>query len=460
MNKHYHFAWFNFYDRDRVQQKLEQMAREGWEVEKTGNFLWKYHKMEPRERKFTVTYFPDASAYDAKPTEAQQLMEEYCAYDGWQVQHRWVQMQIFYSDEPNPRPIETDPVVQVETIHQAMRKSAVPSLLMLAGLLVYLVCLFAWQFHHDPVAYLASPVNVFLPLIYAVAVLVPLLGIIEGELWYKKAALAAQQGEFYGTARKRTLYAVLDVVEGLLTVWMFMSISNGFGAWLMGLGMVLVMFFLASRFQEWVIRRGYSRRKTMAVSITGVVILTAVLLVGMGYGIFTFGMIGDKKPVATHDVGGYTVKIYADELPLYLQDYLDVPEAEWSTEARPTTSPLVERTAYQQWAFRSSTQPKDIPDLQYTITEVKAKGLYDFCKDSLLREEEDLVIDGEVVDIRHYESTDPEVWGAEEAYVVVEEYDLRNRYLLCYPGKLVELHLDEAPTPEQMALIGEKLTEA
>ena len=45
-----------------------------------------------------------------------------------------------------------------------------------------------------------------------------------------------------------------------------------------------------------------------------------------------------------------------------------------------------------------------------------------------------------------------------EAYRVMdEEYGPWDRYLLCYPDRFVEFRPDWELTPEQMALVGEKL---
>ncbi|MBR4036702.1 MAG: hypothetical protein IKJ05_08270 [Oscillospiraceae bacterium] len=40
-------------------------------------------------------------------------------------------MQIFYNENENPVPLETDPMVQVNTIHSAMKKNFIPSSLLM-----------------------------------------------------------------------------------------------------------------------------------------------------------------------------------------------------------------------------------------------------------------------------------------------------------------------------------------
>ena len=69
------FADFSFYDPPAIQQKLEDMAAQGWMFHKPGRFLWTYRQITPQKLRFAVTYFPDASDFDPAPTEAQLTKE-------------------------------------------------------------------------------------------------------------------------------------------------------------------------------------------------------------------------------------------------------------------------------------------------------------------------------------------------------------------------------------------------
>lgn len=39
---------FSFYDQVRIQEKLEEMAEQGWMVDKPGNFAWTFKRIEPK----------------------------------------------------------------------------------------------------------------------------------------------------------------------------------------------------------------------------------------------------------------------------------------------------------------------------------------------------------------------------------------------------------------------------
>ena len=108
----------SFYDPEAIQRKLEQMAAQGWMIQKAGNLFWTYTKIPPQKLRFAVTYFPGASEFDPKPSEKQLEKEELCAQDGWRLVLRWDVMQIFCTDREDAVPIDTDPVPQVDNIHR------------------------------------------------------------------------------------------------------------------------------------------------------------------------------------------------------------------------------------------------------------------------------------------------------------------------------------------------------
>ena len=90
---------FSFYDQVRIQEKLEEMAEQGWMVDKPGNFTWTFKRIEPKKLSFSVTYFPGASEFDPGPTESELTKLDFCAHDGWKLAVKWGVMQIFYNED-------------------------------------------------------------------------------------------------------------------------------------------------------------------------------------------------------------------------------------------------------------------------------------------------------------------------------------------------------------------------
>ena len=100
---------------------------------------------------------------------------------------------------------------------------------------------------------------------------------------------------------------------------------------------------------------------------------------------------------------------------------------------------------------------KDTPELEYTVTVVKAPFLYDICKrDRMEKYEAGSSVrrpQGYV-----YQPINAAPWGAVEAYRLVrEQVQMLDIYLLCYEDRIVELILEWEPTAEQMQTVYEKL---
>ena len=67
------------------------------------------------------------------------------------------------------------------------------------------------------------------------------------------------------------------------------------------------------------------------------------------------------------------------------------------------------------------------------------------------------MLDGQVVFAEHYDPVDPAPWQANEAYRLYWSSGYLDKYLLCYESRIIEITLFGEPTPEQMAVIAEKL---
>ena len=67
---------FSMYDHTGMERHLEEMAVQGWMLEKTTGFGWVYRRCEARRVRYAVTYFPKASAYEPGPSEDKQIFQD------------------------------------------------------------------------------------------------------------------------------------------------------------------------------------------------------------------------------------------------------------------------------------------------------------------------------------------------------------------------------------------------
>ena len=151
----------------------------------------------------------------------------------------------------------------------------------------------------------------------------------------------------------------------------------------------------------------------------------------------------------------------SDETPLALADLTETPaDGELDQDVRLTQSPLLARLEAHQYPLRRQGMAKG-PSVRYTVIVVKAPFLYGLCRDAVVRDRTDSwnrnLPEGEGY---LYQSADPAPWGAAEAYQWTSRTSgAGNTYLLCYPGRIVEIEFDaeRPPTSAQMAVVAEKL---
>lgn len=448
-DRKYELNRFSIYDSTAVQRHLEEMAAKGWMIRKLGMYLCQYERIEPRQLHFAVVCLPKVSPYDPVPTPGQQLLEEYATADGWKLEAQQDAMLLFSNDRPDPVPMETDPEVQAEGLVRLARKRILSGSLSTILLAVLQLVMQLSALRRRPAEYLADPAETGLLLLWVIILLEGALTLIRTLRWIRRAKAAAQGQLPPSESSRATLLSTVFNLSVLAAVVLLLGLAMG----KTGLASIVVMLGVA-----WLISlcsRGMRElrfSKALNITLTGVlsvflVTVTAVFLI-IAAGTFTKDT-GETYTTST----GWTFSVYHDEMPLYVQELEDVPDVEWSTQADRSRTPLLERTEYDQ---RPLSDDPSLPDLSYTVTRVKVPALYEPLKRALIRSESDDVRRG-VTFPNHYERIDAAPWGALDAYQLYWSDGLIDRYLLFYENVAVEITMPSAPTPEQMALVGQRL---
>lgn len=172
------------------------------------------------------------------------------------------------------------------------------------------------------------------------------------------------------------------------------------------------------------------------------------------FSILHFDIPRNSTAVGTYEINGWSFEVYDDEMPLYVDEIVEVPPIEWSCYRQRSATILCSRTEYFQ---RALSEDSTLPMLEYTVTEINFPILYQLCKRGLLNSRQDEYFDDGEVFTNHYEAVDAAPWGAREAYQVHWSDSILNKYLLCYETHFVEISFDWEPTTQQMAIVGEKL---
>ena len=449
-DRKYELNRFSIYDSTAVQRHLEEMAAKGWMIRKLGMYLCQYERIEPRQLHFAVVCLPKVSPYDPVPTPGQQLLEEYATADGWKLEAQQDAMLLFSNDRPDPVPMETDPAVQAEGLVRLARKRILSGNLSTILVAVLQLVLQLSALRRRPAEYLADPAETGLLLLWVIILLEGALALIRTLRWIGRAKAAAAQGQLPPSESSRTvLLSTVFNLSVLAAVVLLLGIAmgkTGLAAVVVMLGVAWLISLCSRGMRELHFSKGLNITLTGVLSVFLVAVSTVFLIMALGKFTETTG-----KTYTTST--GWTFSVYHDEMPLYVQELEDVPDVEWSTQADRSRTPLLERTEYDQ---RPLSDDPSLPDLSYTVTRVKVPALYGKLKELMLRAERDQTIRGAAFP-NHSESTDAAPWGALDAYQLYWGDGLIDQYLLFYENVAVEITMPLSPTPEQMALVGQKL---
>ena len=448
---------FSFYDQVRIQEKLEEMAELGWMVHQPGNFTWTFKRMEPKNLKFAITYFPGASEFDPGPTDEELTKLDFCAQDGWKLALKWGVMQIFYNEDENAIPIETEPVAQVENVKKSMRKNVLFPHLLETLLIAWYMFLQVGMFRRDPVEYLSSPLKAYQIPMWICLLLACLYEVGFYFHWTRKAKKSAEEdGVFLPIKTHIRASYILLAFSTLLILFAFGSAKKYL---IFGLCWSGIMFLIACSvnvIKKKLKKKGVSRRTNMIVSLGSVFLLTIFalcILASVIIGSSSIRLSGSEKAIGTYDYNGITWDIYDDPLPLNVEDLMEL-DANWSKERDHQETGIVAHTEYVQRALLS--EPREVPNLSYTIIDIKVPFLRDYIRQAVLNSRQDEVYD-DYVFTDHYEPIEPSTWGADEAYQLHWSGSIMNTYLLFWDNRIVEIKFYWEPTEDQITTAAEIL---
>lgn len=456
------FELFSFYDRTGIEAHLESMAAKGWMLEKIGNCGWLYRRTEPKQLHFAVTYFPKASEFDAGLAEGQDTFQDYCAEAGWRPAAKWAQMQVYYNEAETAVPIETDAAVQVDTVHRAMKKNFLPGQAVMLLLALVQLGMFLRRLGREPVSVLSSYSSLTAGLCWVVVLLLCLTELVTYFLWYRRARAAAEQGGFAKTRSHRRLQAAALALVGLGLLISLGSLAGSRQKLFIGVSSLLtvaLLMFLVNFIKLFLKHKNVSAGVNRAVTLVSSFVLAFALFGGLAYGIVHLGL--DRLGRETYTYQGLTYDKDPIDLPLTLEDLTGEAYEHVSRERSVSRTVFLAHSSCREMVQTGSAHSS----ISYEITDIRQPWLRDVVVRNYLENTGlSFRVHGTVsVEFRWdwLLQEAPERWGADAVYRKCwDDGAVRDEYLLFFGGRVVELTLEEEPTPAQMAVIGEKLKNA
>ena len=429
--------FFTFYDKTGIEKHLEQMAAEGWLLEKMSAFRWTYRRIEPKKIHFSVSYYATITDFEPEPTEEQQAFNEFCEHSGWKLATQTVQMQVFYNENENPVPIETDPMLEIENIHVSVKKTVLVTYFLMLFLGFIMGASFISTMLGDPIALLSSATKLFTGVWFIVALVYSLTELITYFTWRRKAKKLAEQGVFLETRGHRKLgFAIVVFMLVSIVLYLISLADSGLQFYMTAYLLIFLAGFplvngVKSYLKKKKVKAGTNKALTFAASFTLAFVLmgalTAVTILGIRNGAFE----SDLK-----------------ELPFTIGELLDVDDSDYLKTHGEDNSIILGQ-------YRSSQHPNTYehsPTMQYTITEVKMPFLYDFVADTLYHHYDEWK--GWNSEYEYIE-TDATAWGASKAWELHRNGESDNAFLICYDKYILEISVDWELTAEQKQIIKE-----
>jgi len=446
--------FFSFYNHTDIERHFMKMAQKGWLIESISNLYWTYRKIEPQDLHFCVTYYPRGSDFDPEPSPEQQTFHDFCAHTGWKLACTWFQMQVFYNELGSPIPLETDPVMEVDTLHRACKKNFLPSYFVMLAVGALLGGYFLARIRYDPIGLLSDSTHLMTGFACLCLFALSAAELMTYYIWHAKAKKAAQDGLFMETPGTMKFQWVILVL--LVIVW---------GGWMIDLfagddplrGWISVVMFvyvfsvmlLVNGIKRGLKKAGASRGVNRTLTLAACVLIPVVLTSIMIYA----GISANRSGVFS---GNPDLR---DEIPLSLTDFTEINEDQYIRQKRNKQTLRKGQRFVSQFPHWDVVDSHKLPNLQYTTTTVKVPVLYDWCMEQMFRDLDESLEEDVPLGHRHIlREQDAAPWGAEKAYRTYnEEGWWLDWYLLCYPDKIVEIRFDWEPTAEQTALVGKKL---
>ena len=454
----------SFYDHTQIAAHLEKMAAKGWMIERIANFGWIYRRIEPAQLRFAVSYYPKASEFDPEPSEAQKTFLDFCAHSGWTLACTSAQMQIFYNDREDPVPIETDPVLELETIHKACKRTFFPAQALLLALGLLMGVFFVMNVIADPIDILASYNQLVTGVCWLLVIVLSTSEFITYFRWRKRALAEAEQGIFldtFGTSKlQKASLVILAVLLGYYVINILFSTDSMMKFIALCMGVYIILLYMGVDGAKQLMKRlkvatGVNRILTFVVSFVLAFAMvggiTAVTLKLSDVGIFDNGEEIRRS--------GLTFSAETDEIPLRVEDLLEVSYDEYINRLSIDESVFLARYVMNQMPHFDSKPSAVPPTMEYTIAEVKIPWLYKICKNTLFAKLDDSEETSTPDDFRKVlRQENASLWGAKEAYrQYYNDGTARNQYLLCYENRLITITFSWEVTDNQKMIVGEKL---
>lgn len=167
-------------DSTALEHCLKQQMKKGWVPDRITPNAIRFHRTDPKDAAFAVTYLPYANEYDPKMPFAQEVYIDMCSEEGWELLLIKGSMHVFMHDDPDAVPVETDEELKLRMLERATSPEYIKYQLALTIIPFPLLLLLSFFFISGPASFTAIGILVN---VYSALICSFLRGPIE-VIWY------------------------------------------------------------------------------------------------------------------------------------------------------------------------------------------------------------------------------------------------------------------------------------
>lgn len=112
-------VYYAEYDKTGITEFLNRMAEKGWKLSSRSGVLYKFHKTDKPYIRHDITWFADATKENNWHPYESDIYFDMAKQAGWQFLTNDRKMMIFITENSDAVPLDTDPLTQVQVIHQS-----------------------------------------------------------------------------------------------------------------------------------------------------------------------------------------------------------------------------------------------------------------------------------------------------------------------------------------------------
>lgn len=438
MRRKYEIPLHAFFDHTGISRHLEKRAKQGWMLEhiRTNSFF-RYRRCEPQNLRFAVTYFPTASDF-AAPDEDQQAFYDLCAAAGWKFVAQTFQMQIFCNEDPDAVPLETDPAVQLENIHNALWRNYMGGKFALLAVVLMMLFNIGSKLEASVFSTMRSSLTLLTSALILLLVPHQALEVAAYYRWRKKALRAAEEeNRFLPVPGGRVRETIFLTLYALLIAAIIVEIPPSAGLiFFFGVASFLLILQLVFFLRDFLKKKGISVTWNYFFSILLIVALTC------GRTAVTFYLNEHTRP--QQDIG-----VSADTLPL-TAELLGQQEESTSAYYEEVGSPLASTVNAGQ-LFRSGSQAAPRVFFYFLHRSPSEWILSHSARWQIRYLGYEFLADLPTADQR----IDPAPFGAKEAWIRI--HNGNHEYLLRYDECVIQLSFYWEPSAHQVQTAAQTL---